>query len=104
MLIQGGTAVGTVDDIIFDDNGYIDYLVVLNDGKYFVVPWQAAKFNLNERTANVDISQQQYQQVPTFTIQSWPTFNAAYRQRIYPLYNLPGRERRIERREDRRGP
>src|SRR5205085_2178837 len=40
--IQGGLAIGTVDDIIFDDDGYIDYLVVINEGKYVVVPWQAA--------------------------------------------------------------
>jgi hypothetical protein len=102
--IQGGLSVGAVDDIIFDDDGYIDYLVVLNEGKYVVVPWQAAKFNFAERAATVDISQQQFQQVPTFSIQAWPVFDAAYRQHIYRYYNLPGRERRIDRREDRRGP
>src|SRR5436853_3781506 len=42
VTIQGGLSIGTVDDIIFDDDGYIDYLVVLNQGKYVVVPWQAA--------------------------------------------------------------
>src|SRR4051812_27466490 len=28
--IQGDLAIGTVDDIVFNDDGYIDYLVVLN--------------------------------------------------------------------------
>ena len=101
--IQGNLAIGTVDDIIFDDDGYIDYLVVNNEGKYVVVPWQAAKFNFEQRAATVNISQQQFQQVPTFTVQSWPTFDAAYQQRIYGYYGVtPGRERRIERRNDRR--
>ena len=55
--IQGGLAIGTVDDIIFDDDGYIDYLVVINEGKYVVVPWQAAKFNFEQRAASVNITQ-----------------------------------------------
>jgi len=105
VTIQGGLAIGTVDDIIFDDDGYIDYLVVLNEGKYAVVPWQAAKFNFEQRAASVNITQQQYQQVPTFTMQTWPTFDSAYQARIYGYYGLtPGRERRVERRIERRNP
>jgi hypothetical protein len=100
--IQGGLSIGTVDDIIFDDDGYIDYLVVLNDGKYVVVPWQAAKFNFEQRAATVNITQQQFQQVPTFTGQAWPTFDAGYQQRIYGYYGVTPHERRIERRSDRR--
>jgi hypothetical protein len=100
--IQGGLAIGTVDDIIFDDDGYIDYVVVLNEGKYVVVPWQAAKFNFEQRAATVNISRQQFQQVPTFTVQSWPTFDAAYQQRIYGYYGVTPHERRIDRRIERR--
>src|SRR5438552_2303503 len=47
--ITGGLTIGTVDDIIFSDDGYIDYLVVLNEGKYVLVPWQAAKFDFDKR-------------------------------------------------------
>ena len=100
--IQGGLNIGTVDDIIFDDDGYIDYLVVLNDGKYVVVPWQAARFNFEDRAATVNITQQQFQQVPTFTGQTWPTFDAGYAQRIYGYYGLTPHQRRVERREERR--
>jgi hypothetical protein len=99
--IQGNIVIGTVDDIIFDDDGYIDYLIVLNQGRYVTVPWQAAKFNFDQRVATVNITQQQFQQVPTFTAQTWPNFTApTYRQQIFGYYGiLPGRERRIERRE-----
>ena len=107
--IQGNLAIGTVDDIIFDDDGYIDYLVVLNEGKYVVVPWQAAKFNFAQKTATVNITQQQFQQIPTYTAQQWPTVNfyaPAFREQINRYWGplLPGRERRSERRENRRGP
>jgi hypothetical protein len=100
--IQGGLAIGTVDDIIFDDDGYIDYLVVLNEGKYVVVQCQAAKFTFEQRAATVNITQAQYQQVPTFTVQSWPTFDANYNSRIYGYYGLTPHERRVERLGDRR--
>jgi hypothetical protein len=100
--IQGGLSIGRVEDIIFDDDGYVDYLIVLNQGKYVTVPWQAAKFNFEQRTATVNITQQQFQQVPTFTVQNWPTFDAAYQQRIYGFYGLTPHERRIERRIERR--
>jgi hypothetical protein len=104
VTIQGGLAIGTVDDIIFDDDGYIDYLVVINEGKYVVVPWQAAKFNFEQRAATVNITQQQFQQVPTFTTQSWPTFDATYNNRIYGYYGVTPHERRVERRTERRNP
>src|SRR5262245_55649747 len=89
VTIQGGLAIGTVDDIIFSDDGYIDYLVVLNQGKYVSVPWQAAKFNFERQnaTVSVNITPQQFQQVPTFTQTQWPNFAApAYRQQIYGYY------------------
>jgi hypothetical protein len=101
--IQGNLAIGTVDDIIFSDDGYIDYLVVLNQGKYVTVPWQAAKFNFEQRTATVNITQTQFQQVPTFTTQTWPNVWApGYAERIYGYYGLrPGQDRRMDRRERR---
>jgi PRC-barrel domain len=104
--IQGNLSIGTVDDMVFADDGYIDYLVVLNEGKYVMVPWQAAKFNFEQRSATVNITQTQFQQVPTFTMQQWPNVYApGYREKIYGYYNLrPGQERRIERRDNRKGP
>ncbi len=106
--IEGGLSIGTVDDIIFDDDGYVDYVIVMNEGKYVVVPWQAAKFNFSQKAATVSITQQQFQQVPTYTAQQLPTINyfePAWQQRIYGYYGLTrGQERRIERRDNRRGP
>jgi hypothetical protein len=102
--IQGNLAIGTVDDMIFSDDGYIDYLVVLNQSKYVLVPWQAAKFNFEQKTAAVNITQTQFQQVPTFTVQTWPNVWApGYQERIYGYYGLrPGQDRRMERRDIRR--
>jgi PRC-barrel domain len=101
--IQGNVAIGTVDDIVFNDEGVIEYLVVLNDGKLVAVPWQAAKFNFDNRIATVNITQDRFREIPTFTVQTYPNFyEPAYRTQIYKYYGIvPPRleQRRIERRE-----
>ena len=101
--IQGNLAIGTVDDIIFDDGGTIDYLVVLNDGKYVTVPWEAAKFDFDKRTATVEINQERFREIPTYTVEQYPRFyEPAYREKIYGFYGV--KPRRDIRPPDRREP
>lgn len=108
--IQGNRGIGTVDDIVFDRDGRIDYLVVANQGLLVSVPWQAARYDARQRTATVDITQEQFQSVPTYTVERYPNFYApSYRVDTYKVYGLdptrgvtPGQDRRIERRDDRR--
>ncbi|MFL5329044.1 MAG: PRC-barrel domain-containing protein [Gemmataceae bacterium] len=110
--IQGGVSIGTVDDIIFNDDGCIDYVVVINEGRYVVMPWTAAKFNFEDRTATVNVTQERWREVPTFTAQTYPTINyyePAFVQRVYGYYGVqvPVRhdvrtDRRGDRRDDRR--
>jgi len=102
--LQGNQSVGTVDDLVLADNGAVDYLVVRTGGKLVLVPWEAAKFNADRHTAVVNITQQKFQEVPTFTQGNWPNVtDPTYRDRIYNYYGLrPGQERRIERRDSRR--
>ncbi len=99
--LEGNTAAGTVDDIVMDENGNVDYLIVVNDAnKLVTVPWDATKFNVDKRTAVVNITPQKFQQVPTYTVQQYPVFSApAYRTKIYSYYGLtPHQERRMIRR------
>lgn len=108
--LQGGVSIGTVDDIIFSDAGHVDYLVIINEGKYVIVPWQAAKFDFEKQTASVNITQAQYREVPTFTTQQWPNvYEPTYITRTYRYYNLqppdrfrPILDRRDIRRDNRR--
>jgi hypothetical protein len=99
--LKGDLAIGTVDDIIFSDDGTIDYLVVLNEGKYVTVPWEAAKFDFDKRTAVVEITQDQFKEIPTYTAEKYPDFyEPVYREKIYKFYNV--KPRREIRREERR--
>jgi hypothetical protein len=99
--IQGNVNIGTVEDIVFDDAGQVEYLVVDNGGKLVSVPWEAAKFNFQQRTATLNITQEQFRTIPTYTVQTYPQFfTPAYRTQVYKYYGMTPRERRIlERRE-----
>ena len=91
-------------DIVFDDEGVIDYFIVSQNGKLVTVPWEAAKFNFEKRTAVINITPEQYQKIPTYTVQTYPQFyTPTYQNQIYGYYNLtPGQARRFERRINRR--
>ena len=99
--IEGDASVGTVDDIVIDDHGNVDYLIVINsDNKLVTVPWDAATFNVETRIETVRIAPKVYQQIPTYTQDQYPVFSApAYRVQTYKYYGLtPGQERRAIRR------
>jgi len=92
VVIQGNTNIGTVEDIVFDDAGQIDYLIVDNGGKLVSVPWEAAKFNFEQRTASVNITPDVYRTIPTYTVQTYPQFFApTYRTDVYRYYGLTPR-------------
>src|SRR5437763_4986596 len=95
--LQGGTSVGTVHDIVLNDDGVVDYLIVSEGGKLVTVPWEAAKFNYEKRTAVINITQDQFRQIPTYSVEQYPNFYAPeYRTQVYRYYGLtPGRERRV---------
>ena len=101
ILIQNNTAVGTVDDLVFDDAGNLEYLVVATaDNKLVSVPFEAAKWDLDKRVGTVAITQEVFKTIPTYTATTYPSFyTPAYRTEIYKHYNLTPRElRRLERR------
>lgn len=99
--IEGDLEVGTVDDIVLDEDGNVDYLIVANaDKKLVTVPWDAAKFNTEKRSTFIPIAPEKYKQVPTYTVEKYPLFSTpTYRTDTYRYYGLtPGQERRMIRR------
>jgi hypothetical protein len=99
VYIAGNVAVGTVDDLVFDDAGNLDYMIVLNEGKLVTLPWEAATFDFGKKTAVVSITAEKYRVIPTYTVTTYPAFyTPTYRTEIYSSYGLTPRElRRLER-------
>ena len=100
ILLQGDkTSVGTVDDLVFDEAGNLDYLIVENNGKLSTIPWDATKFDVEKKTAVLGITLDQYKTVPTYTTTTYPTFYApAYRTETFKYYGLTPRELRTYKR------
>ena len=100
IMIQNNTQIGTVDDIVFDEAGNLEYLIVANDGgKLVTVPWEAARFNLKSQTGVVNITPEVYKNLPTYTTTTYPDFfTPAYRTTTYKYYGLtPGQLHRLNR-------
>jgi sporulation protein YlmC with PRC-barrel domain len=99
IMILNNTAIGTVDDIVFDDAGNLEYLIVVSDGKLVTVPWEAAKFDVKSQSAVVNITPEVYKTIPTYTVTTYPAFfTPTYRTTTYKYYGLTPRElRRIDR-------
>jgi hypothetical protein len=106
VTIQNNVSIGKVEDLIINDNGTIDYMVVLNEDKYVLVPWNAGIVDFDQRTIAVEIPREKFREVPTFTRERWPDLNdRVYVEKLHGYYGVrQGRERRIERREDRKRP
>jgi len=100
VTLQGGARAGTVEDVVLSNEGVVDYLVVSEGGKLVTVPWDAVKFNWGKRTATVNLTQEQYRKIPTYTPTTYPQFySPTYQAQVYKYYNLrPGQVRRLERR------
>jgi len=101
IMIQNNTAVGTVEDLVFDDAGNLDYLIVsTGENKLITVPWDAAKFDVEKKTATLTVTQDVWKTIPTYTATTYPQFyTPTYRTDIFKVYGLTPRElRRIERR------
>lgn len=99
--IDGKMEVGIVDDIVLDEHGNVDYLIVVNEdnNKLVTVPWDATRFNAEKRSAVVRIAPEKYKRIPTYTIEQYPLFSTpTYRTQTYKYYGLtPAAERRLMR-------
>ena len=97
IMIKGDTAaLGTVDDLVFDDAGNLEYLIVDNGGKLTTVPFEAAMFDVEKKTAWLTVNADQYRLIPTYTTTTYPSFyTPTYRTEIYKTYGLTPRELRV---------
>jgi sporulation protein YlmC with PRC-barrel domain len=99
--IDANAEVGTVDDLVLDEHGNVDYMIVINPERQLVtIPWDATQFSAEQRLATVHITAEKYKQVPTYTVEQYPVFSApSYRTQTYQFFGLtPGQERRAVRR------
>jgi hypothetical protein len=117
VVLQGETRYGKVEDIVFNENGCIDYIVVSAEDRYAVLPWAAGRLDYRQRVVTFDVDRDQLQPLiiegndwataigqPDFTRQVQRVFGDRAIRREQPGGDVRprGAERREERREQRR--
>jgi sporulation protein YlmC with PRC-barrel domain len=99
--LQGGTSYGRVEDIVLNDDGYVEYLVVSREGSYAMLPWSAAKVDYGQRVVTYDVDPQVVQPL-FFTRDAWPNYSdPQFTTRIRSAF--PRAVRREVRRIEREG-
>jgi hypothetical protein len=101
--LQGGFEAGKIEDIVLSDDGCVDYVIVLRDDKYVLVPWGAVRFDFGHRMGTIALEKEKFLEVPTFTREHWPNLSdTRYREKLYGSYGIHPGERRVEPREGER--
>jgi hypothetical protein len=68
--LQEGARYGEVQDVILNENGCVEYVVVAYEDRYVVVPWTIATVTYEDRVVTLDVTEQRLSQV-TFTRDQW---------------------------------
>jgi hypothetical protein len=104
IFVQGDRSVGKIEDLVLSENGCVDFLVVFHEGKFVLVPWNAARVDFERRSIFLEIPREKFMEVPTFAKDQWPNLHDnRYVEKLYTFYGLPpGHERKFERREHER--
>lgn len=89
VTLKDDESVGTIEDMIVNEDGRVDYLVVRDEGRYFLVPWEAARINFERRVVSVPITRERFREVPTFTRERFPDLSdRRYVERVRTFYDL----------------
>src|SRR5438552_1946308 len=54
--LEGGASYGKVQDVVVNDDGCIEYLVVAEADHFTLIPWPAARVNFEQRTVSVNVT------------------------------------------------
>jgi hypothetical protein len=107
VVLKDNVSVGKIEDIVINEDGCVDFLVVAYQEKFLVVPWTVGRFDFERRTIAVEITKERFQEVPTFTREKWPDFSdTKFIETVHKSWGVqPGkRPRPEERREEKRKP
>jgi sporulation protein YlmC with PRC-barrel domain len=105
VTLHDGHVVGPVEDIVLNEDGCIDYVVIAYEDQYLPVPWSFATVNFEERVLVLDLDEARLLRAPMFRGDDWSVLiQADWTGRVSTYYQAdrrtPGRERaRGDRRE-----
>jgi len=97
VALQGANDYGKVEDIVFDENGCIEYLVFAHDNQFAMLPWTAANLNYNRRVVMFDVTPQVIQPL-FFARKAWPNrIDSGFTTKIQKAFGQKAVRREVRR-------
>jgi hypothetical protein len=103
----GTTSVGKVTEVVFNDGGCIEYLIVQESEGFVVVPWTLVTVNYEQKVVTVQSTTVTVERLRElrFTEGRWPNFgDPAFTQRVQAVWGAsatrPGADRKGTDRKD----
>jgi sporulation protein YlmC with PRC-barrel domain len=95
---QQGEEIGEINDVVFDKEGNISYMILSKEGEEGVldvvdselipIPWQEDKISIQEDNVVLSIDQQKIDEAPSFSSEEWENFKKQeFREKIHGYYN-----------------
>jgi PRC-barrel domain len=89
VALQGNNNFGRVEDLVFDNNGRIGYLVVSSGGRNLMMPWNAANINYGRRIVTYSVGPQVVRPF-FFEGNAWPNvWDQQYITRMNQVFPTP---------------
>jgi sporulation protein YlmC with PRC-barrel domain len=90
---QQGENLGDVNDVVFDNQGNINYIILSRGGVMGVgadlvpVPFKSEKFTFQDDAIIMDMDKQKLDEAPSFSSGEWETFaEQGFQQRVHGYY------------------
>jgi hypothetical protein len=104
VVVEGGASVGKITDFVISEGGCIEYVVVDYDNKYVLVPYQVVRVDGERRVVSVNITQEKFREIPTFTGTNWPVTDQQYIGKVRTVFGVTESGYRGDRRDGDRRP
>jgi hypothetical protein len=70
--LQAGGTFGKIEDIIINDQGCVDFVIVLFEEKLFAVPFSITRVDFARRAVTIDVERELLLRAPSFTRTKFP--------------------------------
>ena len=105
--LQAGATFGKVDDIVINDQGCIDFVVLVFEEKLIAVPFSLVEVDFARKVVRVDVERERLLKAPSFARARFPdlSVNSDFGRRVNTFFRVQSEPRPQEGRpQDKRPP
>ena len=87
VTLSDGSTAGQINDVVYGNDGAIDYAVIGNNGVFAAVPWSGLVWGA-DGAITLPLTRDQFGTIPTFGANAWSHFltDAAFTQRLQTTF------------------